>query len=143
MARLKLRLPERFPFSTEIAVRVTDLNYGGHLGNDSVLSIAHEARVRFLRRHGFTEADAGGAGILMTDAAVVYVSQGALGDVLTVEVAVADLSRCGCDILYRLACNGDGREVARVKTGILFFDYRTRRIVRVPGVFIARCAAAT
>lgn len=140
MPRLRLKLPETFPFSTEIAVRVTDLNYGAHLANDAVLSLAHEARVRFLHRHGFTEGDVNGPGILMTDAAVVYSSQGFWGDTLTVEVAVADVTRCGCDLLYRLTNRATGKEVARAKTGIVFFDYRARAIVRVPEEFVARCA---
>ena len=48
MARIKLTLPENFNFSTNIEVRITDINYGGHLGNDSVLEIIHEARIRML-----------------------------------------------------------------------------------------------
>ncbi len=143
MPRPRIALPESFPFSTEIPVRVADLNYGGHLGNDAVLSIVHEARVRFLRRHGFTEGDIGGPGILMTDAAVVYAAQGFWGDPLTVEVAVTDLSRCGCAFVYRLSNRLSGREIARARTGIVFFDYRADRIVRVPDAFAARCAGAS
>ena len=51
MARIKLDLPERFPFSTELRVRITDVNYGGHMGNDSLLGLLHEARVRFLEHY--------------------------------------------------------------------------------------------
>ena len=46
MARIKLTLPERFPFTTTIPIRITDLNYGGHVGNDTVLALLHEARVQ-------------------------------------------------------------------------------------------------
>ena len=52
MARLTLDLPSRFPFSTELEVQVGHINYGGHLGNDSMLSLVHEARVRYLRHLG-------------------------------------------------------------------------------------------
>ncbi len=50
MARVQIDFPEHFCFTTDIDVRITDLNYGGHLGNDKFLSIAHEARVRFLKQ---------------------------------------------------------------------------------------------
>lgn len=140
MPRIRLDLPESFPFSTDLPVRVSDLNYGGHLGNDALLSLLHEARVRFLQRHGFTEGDVDGPGILMTDAAIVYSSQGFWGDILTVDVAVSDISRCGCDLLYRVTNRTSGREVARAKTGIVFYDYRARLITRVPEAFIERCA---
>jgi hypothetical protein len=45
MPRLKLELPAGFPFRTTLTVRVTDLNYGNHLGNDALLGLLHEARV--------------------------------------------------------------------------------------------------
>ena len=48
MSRIKLALPDRWTFSTELPVRISDINYGGHLGNDAVLALAQEARVRFL-----------------------------------------------------------------------------------------------
>ena len=56
MTRIKIELPETYLFSTEIPVRITDLNYGNHLGNDAILSLLHEARVRFLAYYGWTES---------------------------------------------------------------------------------------
>jgi acyl-CoA thioester hydrolase len=136
MARIKIPLPEYFPFQTEITVRITDANYAGHLGNDSVFSLTHEARERFLRSLGFREDDVDGAGIIMNDAAVMYRSEAFPGEVLRVEVAVADIYRKGCDVLYRFSCVEDGREVARVKTGIVFFDFATRSMVSTPQAFL-------
>ena len=135
MPRVKLSLPDHFTFSTEIQVRVNDINYGGHLGNDAVLALAQEARVRFLSHYGFTEHDVGGVGIIMTDAVVVYKAEAFYGDVLTIEVAVDGIELVGCDFLYRIARKGSAKEVARVKTGIAFFDYSTRKVVEVPGRF--------
>jgi len=135
MARLKIPLPDQFDFRTEISLRITDLNYGGHLGNDVALSLLHEARVRFLRNHGFTEHDIGGAGILMADAALVYKSEGFYGDTLLVEVGTMDFTRVGCDIVYRASRKADGREIVRARTGIVGYDYERKRVVRLPGGF--------
>ncbi len=140
MARIKLELPTSFSFQTEIPVRIGDINYGGHLGNDAVLSIVHEARVRFLQSLGYSELDIEGRAILMTDAAIVYRSEGLYGDVLTVDVAVADIQSAACDIVFRLTNAKSGKEVARAKTGIVFADPATRRIVAVPDGFRARFA---
>ena len=63
MARVKIELPDSFQFTTEITIRITDLNYGGHVGNDTVLSIIHEARMQFLRHYGHTEMNFGGIGL--------------------------------------------------------------------------------
>jgi acyl-CoA thioesterase FadM len=142
MARIEIPLPDTFPFATELAIRITDLNYGGHLGNDAVLSLVHEARVRFLAAHGWSEKDVAGAGIIMSDAAIVYRSEGFYGMRLRVEVAVEDLRTRGCDLVFRLADAATGREVARAKTGILFFDYGARRVVSTPEPFRAAFPAA-
>ena len=135
MARVKLELPHRFDFSTDIAVYIDNINYGGHLGNDSLLSLIHEARLRFLNEHGFTEADIGGVGIIMVDTVVLYKGESFHGDVLTFEVAVCDVGKAGCDFYFRVTNKEDGKEIAHVKTGIVFFDYKTRKVVSTPGIF--------
>lgn len=135
MGRVKLELPEQFGFSTEIAIRIGDVNYGGHLGNDTVLALAHEARVQFLKFYGFKEMDAGGAGFIIVDAVVVYRSQGFYGQTAKIEVTVGEFSRVGCDFFYRLCDKESGREMVRAKTGIVFFDYKRQEVVAVPKLF--------
>ncbi len=139
MTRVRLELPGEFQFTTEVTLRVTDINYGGHLGNDAVLSIAQEARVRFLRSHGWTELDVAGVGIIMTDAVVLYRSEAFYGDVLTIDVAVADLEQIGCDFLFRITNKASRKEVARVKTGVVFFDYNRRKPAPIPEAFRSVC----
>ena len=138
MARMTIELPERFDFSAELAVRVGDINYGGHLGNDALLSLLQEARLQFLRQHGFSEADAGGAGLIMTDAQVEYRAQAFRGDRLRIEVAAAEPSRCGLALCYRATRLGDGAEIARARTGMVFFDYARQKIARMPEAFRAK-----
>ncbi|GBC62177.1 thioesterase [Desulfonema ishimotonii] len=135
MSRVHLDLPGRFEFSTTLPIRISDINYGGHLANDAVLTLAHEARMQFLHRFGFSELDISGIGLVIADAVVVYRAEGFYGDVLTAEVAAGDLSRCGCDIYYRFSNRENGREIARAKTGIVFLDYATRKMVSVPEPF--------
>jgi len=132
MARVKLDLPQEFNFSTEIPVRVSDINYGGHVGNDSILSLVHEARVRFLKEYGFTEADVGGPRLIISDAIIVYKSQSFYGDTFIIEVAVGDISGHSCDILYRITQQTTGKEVARAKTGIVFYDYEKGKVADTP-----------
>lgn len=138
MARIKIPLPDEFVFAIEVRVRISDINYGGHLGNDAVLSLLHEARLQFLRANGYSEMDVEGVGIIMSDAAVVYKSQAFHGDVLKVQVAVQDFNPRGCDLVYRVTQSDGGREVARAKTGIVFFDYGTGRVASLPEAFRKR-----
>ncbi len=140
MSRVKIKLPKTFLFSTEMRVRVRDINYAGHLGNDTVLSLIHEARARFLREHGFTELNVGGFGLIMVDAAIVYKSEAFHGDTLVVEIALDDLSNYGCDFIYRITSKSTGKEIARAKTGMVSFDFEKRKMAELPEVFSSTLA---
>jgi 4-hydroxybenzoyl-CoA thioesterase len=59
-----------------------------------------------------------------------------------VEVAAADFGPCGCDFLYRMTEEQSGREIARVKTGLAFFDYAKKKIAKMPERFRAVMADA-
>jgi len=137
MARVKIELPKEFIFKTEIPIRISDINYGGHLGNDAVLSITHEARLRFLKQHNFTELNVGGAGIIMVDAAIQYKGEGFHGDELIIQIGVMDFTKKGCDIVYRCTNKNTGNVIAIVKTGIVFYDYDKKKVVSVPERFIS------
>jgi acyl-CoA thioester hydrolase len=135
MTRIKIETPANFIYKTEVPIRITDINYGGHLGNDSILSIIHEARVRFLKHLSYSESDVEGVGIIMIDAAIQYKSEGFYGDQLIIEVAVNDFSGIGCDFVYRITNKTTSKEIAIAKTGIVFFDYEKRKTAGVPSQF--------
>lgn len=137
MPRVKIELPDSFLFTTELSVRIDDINYGGHLGHDTVYTLTHEARVRFFNSFGFSEEDIGGVGIVIADSAAVYKSESFYGDRVTVSIATGEYSNHGCDIFYLLENKTKDQEVARVKTGIVFFDYSRRRVARMPEQFRA------
>ena len=135
MARVKLNLPGKFPFSMEIPIRIGDLNYGAHLGHDSILPLTHEARVQFLATMGYNEGDIEGLTYLMADAAIIYKEQAFYGQTLKIEIGIQDFTRNGCDFVYRITDKKTKAEIARVKTGMVFFDYRKGKIARVPDDF--------
>ena len=130
MSRVKITLPEYFNFKTTIPVRITDLNYGNHLANDKVLSIIHEARVQFLHSYGWSEMDLAGVGIIMADVAVEYKNQAFYNDQLEIAIAVGDFSRVSFDIFYQISI--ENKIIAKVKTGIVTFDYTKNKVVEVP-----------
>ena len=139
MARIQINLPDKFIFSTDISIRIADINYGGHLAHDSILSLTHEARVRFLNSLGYSEANIDGSGIIISDAALVYKTEAFYGQILKVEIAVNDFNKYGCDFYYKLTDHDSEKEVSRAKTGIVFYDYTKRKITSVPKAFIDSC----
>lgn len=132
MSRIKIQLPKKFAFSTELDVRVGDLNYGNHLGNDSVLTLIHEARRRFLASLGIEEIGADGIGFVIADSAVVYRAQAFYGNRLRIEVTAGEFASRGCDFYYRVSQLADGQTVAEAKTGAVCFDFRAQKTVSFP-----------
>lgn len=137
MARITLTIPEILPFQTKLKLRITDMNYGGHLGNDVVLSLMHEARVQYLASFGFSEMDAAGASIIMGDCAIVYKAEGFYGQSLVAEAGAGDWGRASFDIYYRFTVEESGKVLAEAKTGIVCFDYSNRKVQSVPEKLIA------
>ena len=135
MPRIKLPKPEKKHYSTKINLRIYDMNYGGHMGNDSVLSIAHEARVRFLNYLGVSEKNFYGSGLLMADSAIIYKKEAFYGEQLNIEITVSDLNKYGFDLFY-LICNISNEEIARVKTGMACYDSKAQKISKIPDDFV-------
>jgi len=135
MPRVKLTMPEKIHHSCEMTVRVTDMNYGAHLANDALLSLAHEARMQLLYHFGFKENDIGGFGLLVADAVIVYKAQARWGEVLNVNMSVTGFNKYGCDIYYHFINKKTNKEVARAKTHIVIFDFSEQEIVLMPDVF--------
>jgi acyl-CoA thioesterase FadM len=132
MPRIRLKPLKDYSFHIDLIVRVTDLNYGGHLGNDRMLSLVHEARVAFLADHGLSELECGGVSLTMGDAALVYQSEAYAGDVLCIDVAAGEASRSGFRIFYRISRPSDGSSIALAETGMVCFDYQARKICPLP-----------
>ena len=139
MNRIKLELPaaQHFIFTTEITPRINDINYGNHLGHDHLISLMHEARVRFLKKYNFSELDVAGTSIIMADLAITYKAEVSWGERLNFDIAIYSPSSAGCNFFYHIKNSGSGTEVARAKTGIVFFDYKKKKVARMPQAFAA------
>ena len=134
MARIKVDLPDSFSFQTEIPIRITDVNYGGHVGNDTILSIIHEARVQFLGHHGYEELKIEGIGLIMSDAGIEYKAELFYGDKIKVSVAAGEFSKIGFDLFYKVDKISEGKTilVASAKTGMICYDYGMKKITALP-----------
>lgn len=126
MNRIEINLPEKFSFSTHLQIRITDLNYGGHVGNDTVLSILQEARQQFLQSRGYAELQVEEYGLIMADAMVEYKKEMNHLDQIKIEIVATDFDKMGFDLYYRVMIQKKGEEIlaVRAKTGMMLFDYQ-------------------
>ena len=135
MARIKISFPEKFfDIQIVIPVRITDINYGDHLGNDSVVSIIHEARMQFLQQYGFTELDIEGTGLIMSDIFVEYKNESFYKDVIDVNIASGDISKASFELFYRLSVLRNNQQIiiANAKTTMVCYDYDEKKVVSIP-----------
>jgi acyl-CoA thioesterase FadM len=138
MARIKLIFPEKNLGSISIPVRITDVNYGNHVGNDSIVSIIHEARVAWLAKHEMSEMNIGGSSIIMNELVVNYLQESFYGDVLDITIAVGEVSISGFELYYKLDCVREDKTItiAIARTCIRCFDYQLRKVCPVPETFL-------
>lgn len=135
MSRVKITMPSNFIYSTTLQVRVTDLNYGNHLANDKLLGLIHQARVLFLEKYNFTELNCAKVGLIMADLAVEYKKEAFLNQELNISICAANFSRVSFDLYYLVTTNND--VIAKVKTGMVCYDYSSKSVVSVPADLIS------
>lgn len=134
MPRIKIDLPADFAYTSVIPVRITDLNYGNHVGNDTILSLIHEARVQYFHSLGYGELTFAGTGLIMADVGIEYKAELHYGDVVRASVVAGDFSRLGFDLYYKLEKEENGKTilVAAAKTGMVCFDYEKKKVAMLP-----------
>lgn len=130
MARIQIDLPREFFFDTEIKVRISDINYGGHVGNDAILSLIHEGRMQYLKSLGYSEMNLEGVSLIMSDAGIQFKAEAFYGDVIRVYVRASDFSRAGFNLYYKLL--KDDIIVAVAKTGMVCYNYEAGKVMSVP-----------
>lgn len=136
MGRVKIKFPAENPIvKVTIPVRISDINYGGHVGNDSILSIIHESRVQWLAKSGYTELNIDGVGLIMADVMIAYKGEAFYGDVLTVNVYAEEITEYTFDLLYHISAqrnDGSSKDIAHAKTAMVCFDYKMRQKTNMP-----------
>jgi acyl-CoA thioesterase FadM len=134
MARIKLVLPtHKIGFFT-IPIRISDINYGNHVGNDAYVSIIHEARMQWLKTNGYTEMDFAGTGLIMSDIAIEFKQESFYGDIIVVELYAGEIARVSFELYYLLSAqrNSNSYILAKAKTGMVCYDYTSKKTAPVP-----------
>lgn len=133
MLNQKIFLPDQFIFTVSLPVRIYDVNYGNHLGHDSLISLLHEARMAFLKKHHFSEAN-NNFGLIMSSIYVLYKNQAFYGDILKISLGVSEITKTSFQLTYLVQKNEI--EVALACTKMACFDYQNQKIMKIPDEFL-------
>ena len=71
----------------------------------------------------------------MADVSIAFKSEGFYGDILEVAIMPEDFTKHGFDLLYRITNVKTEKEVAIAKTGMVCFNYDTRKVAILPVAF--------
>lgn len=134
MARIKIDIPEKTIGTFTILVRIADINYGNHVGNDAFVSIIHEARMQWLKQYDYTELKIEGIGLIMSDLAIEFKSESFYGDVVEVKLSAGEISRVSFELYYQLSAKRNDENILLVnaKTGMVCYDYDAKKVAAIP-----------
>lgn len=134
MARIKIEIPRKIIGTFIIPIRIADINYGNHVGNDAFVSILHEVRMQWLLQYGYTELKIEGIGLIMSDLALEFKHESFYGDVIEVRLGSGELSRVGFDLYYQLYTMRNDQKIllANAKTGMVCYDYDQKKVSAIP-----------
>ena len=134
MARIKIEIPKQFIVSFNIPIRIADINYGNHVGNDAFVSIIHEARMQWLQQHGYTELNIEGTGLIMGDLSIEFKNESFYGDVVEVKIGAGEVSRASFNLYYQLSVKRNNEIIllANAKTGMVCYDYAAKKVIAIP-----------
>lgn len=134
MARIKIEIPEKIIGTFIIPVRIADINYGNHVGNDAFVSIIHESRMQWLQLYNYTELKIEGIGLIMSDLAIEFKNESFYGDMVEVKLGAGEISRVGFELYYQLFAKRDTENIllANAKTGMVCYDYNAKKVAAIP-----------
>ena len=134
MARVKIEIPVKVMATFRVPIRITDINYGNHVGNDAFVSIIHEARMQWLYQYGYTELQIEGIGLIMSDLAIEFKNESFYGDVMEIHLGAGEITRVGFELYYRLFAKRDNENIllANAKTGMVCYDYEAKKVAVIP-----------
>lgn len=116
-------------------VRVNDLNYGNHVGHQTVYEYCHDARVEYFASIGkelnltINEMEFGNQGLIMSQSAANYLAEMKYGMELDIEVYLESAQQHYFDLSYCIVYRQDQSELAKVLTTMVCFDYEKRKVV--------------
>lgn len=131
-------MKNNFRFSTEIDIRISDINYGGHLGNDRYLSIFQDARLRYLKQFGYSEMDIGeNTSLIMKQAHIEFKAEAFWDDRLMVSIRIVKIKPIKFMIEYLMVKDDNqAKVVATGYTEMVGFDYQSRKVKKLPAKFV-------
>ena len=136
MERVKINLPEKVLFTYTFTIATADINEAQHMGNERILVFTNIVRTAFFKALDFNTYETAASGTIVANHSIHYKSEGFAGDVITCEVGAQNLTDCSFDIVFHFI-KENGKTLATVRTGCVYYDYVQRKILALPAHYVA------
>ena len=121
-------------YEIDYKVIVSDINYGGHMGNERALIIFQQTRMEWLTSIGYDEADIEGKGMIQLESHVYYMKEVFMGENLRCRITGIEPERITFNINYEIINEADETAI-KGTTKMAVFDYEKKRVSRIPKEF--------
>lgn len=136
MERVKINLPQNTLFSYHFKIEKEDINLANHMGNERILVYANTIRTQFFIHLDLLENNPiTSLGTIVANHSINYKSEGFLGDEITCEVGVNNITECSFDLIFHFIKNKE-KTLSMVRTGCVYYDYAQRKIHALPENFV-------
>ena len=135
MARLKIDIPTQHLLTTiHLPIRISDINYGNHVGNSAFVALIHEARVQWLQQHQLSELDCGGVGMIMSNLSVVFKNEAFYGDTLAIGIFIAETTTISFELVYQITTTRNEKTIiiAQATTTMVCYNYGLKKVATIP-----------
>ncbi|MEO5891196.1 MAG: thioesterase family protein [Ferruginibacter sp.] len=134
MARIKIDIPDNSIASVHIRVRIGDINYGNHVGNDAFVAFIHEARLQWLQQNNYTELNIDGTGLIMSGLSFEFKNESFYGEEISIIISAGEISKVSFDLFYQLTTERKNETIllAKAKTGMVCYDYENKKVAAIP-----------
>lgn len=103
MNKIQITENENPCFSYETKIRITDINYGNHLGHDKIISILHDARLSFFIQKKLSEINHENMYTFMLRSLTIdYKKECYLHEILIVEIYIGQIEKFTFELKYKV-----------------------------------------
>jgi acyl-CoA thioester hydrolase len=119
-------------YISKYKVRISDINYGGHMGNERALVAFQQARIEWLETLGLSELNIGeDRGLIQRRANVEYLREISLGDILNIKIYPVEI-KGSYFVLGHEVNNQNGITVLTGNVTLGSFDYNNKKLAKIP-----------
>ena len=120
-------------YTDTIRPRISDINYGGHLGHVELINLLHEVRVKFLHQYALKESDLNGHVLVVRSLNLIYKNQVFWNNDLEIKIQV---TLDGAKIIfdYNVYNSSLGNETAVAEIAMILLNREKKRPAK-PEIF--------